>query len=304
LKIVLSRKGFDSAYGRRPSPIFPDGHQVSLPIPMPSGSPTRFADLACAHGPLGVLVEQLTRGGVAADEHCHLDPDLDPASCPRAYAWRPAFGQVGAAQSHLARHRVGPDDLFLFFGWFRRVEYAAGCWRYVRSARSVHRLFGWLQVGEVLRVGRDVEAARARWPWLAHHPHLHGVWDASNTVYAAVDRLSVPGLDIDLPGAGCFRTATPQLTLTDPDGRSRSVWRLPGWFLPHDGVPTLSFHGDARRWSRCGDRAILASAPIGQEFVFDAAHCPEAAGWLADLFAGEARTPAPTERRLVAGASD
>lgn len=302
MRIVFSRKGFDSGYGGRPSPIFPDGHQVSLPIPM--ASPTRFADLACAHGALGSLVEQLTRGRVTADRRCHLDPDLDPASHPRGDAWRPAFGQVGAAQSHLARHNIGPGDLFLFFGWFRPIERdAAGRWRYVRAARSVHRLFGWLQVGEVLPIGSDVVAARARWPWLAHHPHVHGAWDASNTVYAAADRLSIPGLDVRLPGAGCFRTAKPQLTLTDPDGRNRSVWCLPGWFLPDDGAPTLSFHGDPRRWSRRGDRAIVASAPIGQEFVFDASRCPQAAGWLADLFAGEAR-PTRHQRRLVAGGPD
>ena len=34
MKIVLSRKGFDSACGGVASPIFPDGGYVSLPIPL------------------------------------------------------------------------------------------------------------------------------------------------------------------------------------------------------------------------------------------------------------------------------
>jgi len=32
-KIILSRKGFDSANGGMASPIFPDGRLISLPIP-------------------------------------------------------------------------------------------------------------------------------------------------------------------------------------------------------------------------------------------------------------------------------
>jgi hypothetical protein len=34
MKIILSRKGFDSSYGGYPSPILPDGKMVSLPIPL------------------------------------------------------------------------------------------------------------------------------------------------------------------------------------------------------------------------------------------------------------------------------
>ena len=33
MKIILSRKGFDSPAGRRPSPIFPNCTMMSLPIP-------------------------------------------------------------------------------------------------------------------------------------------------------------------------------------------------------------------------------------------------------------------------------
>ena len=33
MKIVLSRKGFDSQYGKQASPILPDGTLLSFPIP-------------------------------------------------------------------------------------------------------------------------------------------------------------------------------------------------------------------------------------------------------------------------------
>jgi len=52
----------------------------------------------------------------------HLDPDLDAASRRREPGWRPLLGQHGAAQSHLCNESVGPGDLFLFFGLFRRTE--------------------------------------------------------------------------------------------------------------------------------------------------------------------------------------
>ena len=33
MKVILSRKGFDSQYGGYPSPVLPDGRMISLPIP-------------------------------------------------------------------------------------------------------------------------------------------------------------------------------------------------------------------------------------------------------------------------------
>jgi len=43
MKVILSRKGFDSAYGGYPSPILPDGKMVSLPIPLEDS--IRYSDL-------------------------------------------------------------------------------------------------------------------------------------------------------------------------------------------------------------------------------------------------------------------
>ena len=33
MKLIFSRKGFDSSAGGIPSPILPDGRMISLPIP-------------------------------------------------------------------------------------------------------------------------------------------------------------------------------------------------------------------------------------------------------------------------------
>ena len=43
MKVILSRKGFDSVYGGYPSPILPGGEMVSLPIPLEDS--IRYSDL-------------------------------------------------------------------------------------------------------------------------------------------------------------------------------------------------------------------------------------------------------------------
>jgi hypothetical protein len=59
---------------------------------------------------------------------------------------------VSAAQRHLANQQIGPGDLFLFFGWFRRVQQIAGQWTYDSQDAGSHTVFGWLQVGYVVPV--------------------------------------------------------------------------------------------------------------------------------------------------------
>jgi hypothetical protein len=44
MKVILSRKGFDSGYGGYPSPVLPDGTILSLPIPI-AGSGIRDSEL-------------------------------------------------------------------------------------------------------------------------------------------------------------------------------------------------------------------------------------------------------------------
>ena len=44
MKIILSRKGFDSEYAGQPSPILPDGTLLSMPIPY-SNEIIKYTDL-------------------------------------------------------------------------------------------------------------------------------------------------------------------------------------------------------------------------------------------------------------------
>src|SRR3954469_15394864 len=155
MKLILSPKGFDStpAYGPCGGPSLPTHRMVSLPIPHESGTLT-FGALRHQGLDVGQLVSDLTGTRVHGAERAHLDPDLDPTARDRRRGWRAAFGQDGAAQRHLERQGVGVGDLFLFFGWFRRVQKVRGRYRYLAGAldgaRDLHVIFGWLRVGKVL----------------------------------------------------------------------------------------------------------------------------------------------------------
>lgn len=299
MKLVLSRKGFDSSNGGCPSPIVND-RLCSLPIP-DQGAPTTYAEISHSSGSsIAQMVEDLTRGRVSRGEGAHLDPDLRREAIARAPGWRPIFGQAGAAQGHLARNAVGPGDLFLFFGSFRPAEQAGGALRFVRDAPTLHVIFGWLQVGRVVSV---TDAVAAELPWTRRHPHLaEPDRFKNNTLYFASDRLSAIG--IDASGAGTFQRLRPELTLTQIDPYAGcSTWRLPRWFAPAAGRAPLTYHSTPARWTDCARTVRLQSVGRGQEFVLDVEQYPEARDWLRSLFlaastSGSAPTGKPTTPRL------
>ena len=278
MKIILSRKGFDSSAGGKPSPIFPDGTMISLPIP-DKASPIAYQDIAGnQHASVGELVQDLANRPPA--HRAHLDPDLSAHALPRMRGWRPIFGQEGAAEKHLENHGVGPGDVFVFFGRFRRVERTASTWQYVRSCRPIHVIFGWLQVAERVAV--------CEWPggadWALYHSHFHRKPHPANVVYVAAKRLVLPGVrSSPLPGAGLFHSFRQQLQLTEPSCRRTSLWLLPEWFHPKGRGSVLTYHGDQSRWQQVKDGVMLTAVSRGQEFILDCGDYPEAINWLAEL---------------------
>ncbi len=280
MKLILSRKGFDSANGGCPSPIL-DG-RLLCPLPIPdAGAPTPYGKLSSFNGSaIAQIVEDLTRGRFRQGHRAHLDPDLRRDAIARAAGWRPIFGQAGAAQSHLARHGIDRGDLFLFFGCFRRAEQIEGAFRFVRGAPNLHVIFGWLQVGRVIRA---TDSVVAEIPWAAGHPHLAAPGRyKNNTLYFASDRLSCIG--IDASGAGTFDRLGPKLILSQTDPYiGCSTWRLPRWFDPGERTP-LSYHSKATRWTDCETYMRLQSVGRGQEFALDVDQYPEARAWLRSIF--------------------
>jgi hypothetical protein len=276
MKLILSRKGFDSAAGGCPSPLI-DGRPVSLPIPTRMPTPTRFRDLG---NDIVELVTDLTKGRIKADDPCHLDPDLDPNALRRLPGWRGSLGQVSTAQTHLANNGVGPGDLFLFWGLFRTATRGrGGHWQFIGNAE--HRIFGWLQIDEVLAVSVDPAPLLASHPWLATHPHLATGWSKNNTVYTARTDLSLPGVRVDRRGFGLWSTG---FRLTVATSHQPSAWDVPAWLHPQTGGTGLTYH-PPKRWSSATE---LRSAARGQEFLADLGDRTDALDWLAQLFNNEA----------------
>ncbi|MDL0431723.1 hypothetical protein QPM17_11325 [Marinobacter sp. TBZ242] len=276
MKLILSRKGFDSSAGGCPSPVFPDRSFYTLPIPDPR-SRIAYRDLHYQGLNVGSLVASLTGNRRGGTRKAHLDPDLIADVYPRDDGWRPCLGQAGAAQGHLRKQRVGVGDLFLFFGLFRDVEKRGRAWRFVQQARPFHALWGWLQVGEVHRID---DLSEEDLPWARYHPHFHGHEDGSNTLYVASEQLRLDGQPLGLPGAGVFASMQDHLRLTSADAASTTQWRLPACFFPESAETAMSFHSNLARWSLDGDHCLLRSASRGQEFVLDTITYPGVVSWL------------------------
>lgn len=277
MKVILSRKGFDSASGGSANAILPDGRLVPFPIPE-RGAPKKYQDVRVNGVQIGELVEDLTRGKIPRTFDCHLDPDVDVGSVPRKAGWRPCFGQCSTAQIHLKNHEVGVGDLFLFLGWFRQVEQVSGTWRYVARAPDLHVLYGWLRIGQVVALHEGERPDPE--PAFSDHPHLQTKVRKLNTLYLASDRLGVDGLD--LPGGGTFGKIADRRILTDTSQHLRSVWQLPRWFHPEHGS-TLTYH-KPKKWQLDDNHSFVRSAGRGQEFVLTTDKTDLVREWLHQIF--------------------
>lgn len=279
MKIILSRKGFDSQYGGIPSPIFADLGPTSLPIPLSEGIELSRCKLQGRS--LEKVVADLSGKEISPNWLVHLDPDLCSSSVKRKPGWRPSFGQADAAQGHLSNQNVGVGDLFLFFGWFQHVQAMGGRWAYSGSRQGFHALFGWLQVDRIIDVDAEIDSIP---PWLEDHVHVmfhREMRGKRNTIYVGRERLGLGSVE-GLSGAGRFNCWHDSLQLTK-NGESRSKWSLPGWFNPWGKKTCLSYHGNPKRWTMDGDRVILTTVGKGQEFVLDTNEYPQAIGWAEDL---------------------
>ena len=242
MKIVFSRKGFDSTNADIPSVFVRGGAMTSFPIPHISHDaeqPERYyhdrdlsgyGDICDADGVLlRERIRQLREKKKTPFEHecCHHDPDLQ----------RGIFGQSGRPQSVLENAGVGVGDLFLFFGRFQEARRDGDALRFrtPKEEWESQALFGFLRVGKVMRA----KIAKQEYRRFGDHPHLTDArleWDETpggkkygfkNTVYFAAERLGIPGMD-GYPGFGVFKHA-PNLVLT-ATGHSPSFWDLPSYF--------------------------------------------------------------------------
>ena len=245
MKIILSRKGFDSGIGGVASPMFPSGELHSLPIPefIPSRQSKRYQEIQAGEHSLGAIVHDLTGGKVKPEMFAHLDPDLDALSVPRPANWRPIFGQAGAAEKHLQNQGIKEGDVFVFYGWFKRVEQISGKYRYVKTVPDLHVIFGWLQVEQRLSMDTTSDIP----VWARDHPHCKArTYRHLDSIYISTSHLHLPSTKILKPGAGVFKRFANELCPTAP-GQSRTDIR----------------HIETSRKSRAGPLSVSPARNIG-----------------------------------------
>lgn len=253
MKIILSRKGFDSSFGGYSSFIMPDNTLISLPIPNRWDN-IKYSEIKSEYNDCSLYdlmfskCKSIKSGkwyDLSEDSKCHFDPDLNYNALPRKVGWVGTLGQTGIAQKLLEKHKVRENDLFLFFGWFENYENVKK-----NMTTGKHLIFGYLQIGKILYTKKD-EVPK----WLQSHPHAlkRRLDNEYNCIYIAREKCS---WNEKINGYGML-TFNNELVLTAP-GMSRSKWTLPDFFRNVD----ISYHSKDS-WKV----DYFQSAKRGQEFI-------------------------------------
>ena len=284
MKVIFSKKGFDTSFGQKPSPIFPDGSMVSLPIP-DDYSNCPYAAIASPYPSFPSMEKLLLALGCKenlARGTAHLDPDLRAEAKARPAGWRPALGQSGSALGHLMKHGVAPNDIFLFYGLFQEVSAEPGG-KLSFTGKKQQLIWGWLQVAEIYHIHEIFN--QEKFVWLNDHPHMQACTRKDDAVFIGRDSLRLPSVQLhNVPGAGVFGGTRPELILSYPEGKSFTNWRLPGFFYPFPDKTPLTYHDNKRYWRKKDGYCYLDRVSIGQEFILHDEYMPNIGEWLLRLF--------------------
>lgn len=267
MKIILSRKGFDSSNGGYPSPILPDGTMLSLPIP---SDEILYSDIQYNGVAYSDIISQLTNNKFE-EKSCHLDPDIRPnLRASSVKNWVPAFGQIHSAQGVLNNSCVEVGDVFLFFGWFRKTKETENGYKYITKKDSkdfydisdLHVIYGYMQIGKIITDKEEIK--KYRW-----HPHSRPDYNkdnSNNTLYIPAEKLSFAP---DLPGYGTF-DYDKKLVLT-AENMTRSNWTYRSCLVK-----------EGRTNSAKDRNKHIQYRGIWQELVLD--ESPDMIEWLKSLF--------------------
>lgn len=174
MKIILSRKGFDSGAGGCASPLFGDGTMISLPIPERKMGHLCYGDITNGTHDLGQVVNDLVPTNKRDFENsnlkkklAHLDPWIDDRILINGQAKNTmGFGPNASAHLLIDKDKVGPGDLILFFGWFKEVVLINGKYCFNQKAPDIHAIWGFMYVGDVI-----APSDHKNHPKLIGHPH-------------------------------------------------------------------------------------------------------------------------------------
>lgn len=261
MKIIFSRKGYDSSAGGFPSLIFPDGTLFSIPIPTTHDDDS-FGDINFSYESDSIqkILNDLTGGRVchnkqwkdidygSSKQKCHIDPAFISENGFTGIA----LGQVGSSEGHLRKQGVESGDLFLFYGWYKEVEKVDGIWRYKPSANDIHQMWAFMEVKNSVYLDDEnqIDQALESFPFLKHHPHVRKSIEGKNRVY--------------LSKSYQYFKFDQKRCLTDlKNYKGRATWRLPVCFYQHQAFSYL------KEFTKQDHSTIVSYKGYGQEFVLD-----------------------------------
>lgn len=278
MKVIFSKKGFDSEYGKIASPLLEDGTFLSLPIPQKTDK-LCYTDIHYNKKTYDEIIFELSKLGLSY-RFAHLDPDLRYESKKRILEenkWCGLFGQSGPAQGILRNCNIGKGDIFLFYGWFKEAESKNGMYHYKEKSQDFNAIWGYLEIDEIIDTKEKYDKYKSINPDVIDHPHARyfeeNIAIKKNCIYTGAKELF---FNKKLSGFGCIQNKTgktsPKLTEA---GKTKS-----NWMLPNDIFGDIKFDSHNKSFDNNGR---VSWKTFGQEFVIDCKKHPKVENWVKNL---------------------
>jgi len=281
MRIILSRKGFDSSYGSHPSIILPDNKMISFPIPVTQPE-IGIAAEDILYVELGKTLDELLHELNIKNHYAyHVDPEIQNIKIAdkvsffdRGYG---TLGQSGAAASHLANNHISSIEIsknepavFIFFGLFSKTKRENGKLKY--DGKPFHAIFGYVIADEAVKVSTISDTVH---PELKSHLHYINQFEANKKKdeYIKHDR------NIIFKGKqfGTFKYSEDlRLTVNDSDRTTR-------WGTP-DFIKSMTYN--KKRIDdgvRSNNKIFFDAASRGQEFIITEFETEKMKRWLKNL---------------------
>lgn len=279
MKVIFSRKGFDSSYGGFPSIILPeemDSKMISFPIPETNPKSEgkkaeeirfllkqRVMSLKDIFDELEIsdkikMPSDSAQKGLQNINKFHFDPEIQTVENMRSYA---AFGQSGSASSHLLNNGLQPGDVFLFFGTFKKTILENNKITYDSGMYEIHTIWGYMIVDDIIHVNKIEDVVKK---YTGIKTHLH---------FINKENEEKNGNNIIICGKNFGTFDYEDKYRLTKLGYSKTIWELPDFFRGAD----ISYCNKVENPSR------FKSAEIGQEFVVTNFDELKMKNWLIDL---------------------
>ena len=184
---------------------------------------------------------------------CHCDPYINANVFVKGKSWIPSFGNHGAAASHLINEKVTIGDLFLFFGTFQKVRRVDSKWSFDKKSESMHVLFGFMLVEQILKMNEEQDKKVAAKLGLQDHPHFVNEYPINNILFIGdKERSGIFNFNDDL--------------ILSHNGKAKSIWKVPSFFDECE----ISRNRNKSRFTKRKDFVLWKTVSIGQEFVCQA----------------------------------